>query len=78
MVKLGEFVGIEFLFCTSGDAMCVVCTGHLLLRFETPRTQEAKNRGKQQNKQQDQNTKQSNKTKTKTTSENIGVSSLYI
>ena len=24
--------------------MCAVCTGHLLLRFETPRTQEAKKR----------------------------------
>ena len=32
----------QLFFCTSGDAMCAVCTGHLLLRFETPRTQEAK------------------------------------
>ena len=56
--------------------MCAVCTGHLSLRFETLRTQEAKT-GKQQNKKA-QTTKQNNKTKTKTTSENIGVSSLYI
>ena len=29
--------------------MCAVCTSHLLLRFETPRTQEAKKGEKQQN-----------------------------
>ena len=62
MVKLGEFVGIEFLFCTSGDAMRAVCTGHLLLRFETPRTQEAK-KGKPAKQKTTQNTKTSNENK---------------
>ena len=63
-------------FCTSGDAMCAARTGHLLPRFETPRTQEAK-KEKTAKPKTTPNTK-TQQQKQKTASENIGVSSLYV
>ena len=47
-------------FYASGDAMCAVCTGHLLLRYETPRTQEART-GKTRKPKTAQTTKQTTK-----------------
>ena len=48
--------------------MCVVCTGHLLLRFETPRTQEAKKgeNSKTNNKPKHQTSNKTKKTRART------------
>ena len=67
---------VRFFF-TSGDAMCAVCTGHLLLMVETPHSQKPETR-KTPGQQNAKTTKQKPKPKHKQTRENSGASSLYI
>ena len=52
-------------FCTSGDAICAVCTGHLLLMVETPHTceQNKRNQRKRTPTQPNNNKSELNKPK---------------